>query len=359
MVDDTPTNEDGPADESKPTDEMSETDAESLLEEIERKRSLRGISLIALATVGIVFSLFQLWIAARGFTFEATLPFVGTVRIASLQQLQIRAIHVNFALIMAFLLYPLSDGTGAVARRLGRIPPAVRGRFGDSPVTSAVDRLAAATSWFFIDEDRDRVTPADVALIGLSLLPTIYYATQYDEVINVIRRFGLQRGQTLGELYPTLEPLAVGPLATRPFAYLMGVLAILLVLEATRRALGVMLTVLVGIFILYGRYGYLIPRDAPGVGLLATSELRWDQVVQNLWYTVEGILGVPVSVSVRFIYIFILFGAFLEMSGAGKWFIDLAYSLTGTKQGLNPKTPRLETKQTVATEPPVVAMIPR
>ena len=185
----------------------------------------------------------------------------------------------------------------------------------------------------FVDDERDRVTPADIALIALSVLPTLYYLTRYSEVIDVIRIFGLRGGAPLGELYPMFAPLAIGPLATWPFGYLMGVLAILLVLEATRRALGVMLMSLVSLFILYGRFGYLIPRDAPGVGLLATSELRWDQVVQNLWYTVEGILGVPVSVSVRFIYIFILFGAFLEMSGAGKWFIDLAYSMTGTKQG--------------------------
>jgi TRAP transporter 4TM/12TM fusion protein len=322
-----------PTDEEAPAEETAAADAESVLEEIERKRTLRGIGVVAVATVGILFSLFQLWLAARGFVFAVTLPFVGTVEIAALQQLQIRAIHVNFALVMAFLLYPLSDGTGAIARRLGRIPPTIRERFGDGPLTAAVDRLAGGVRWFFVDENRDRILPADIVLIALSLLPTLYYATRYEEVVDVVRLFGLRRAAPVGELYPFLEPIAVGPLASWPVAYMMGVLAILLVLEATRRALGILLMSLVSIFILYGRYGWLIPRDAPGIGLLATSQLRWDQVVQNLWYTVEGILGVPVSVSVRFIYIFILFGAFLEMSGAGKWFIDLAYSITGTRKG--------------------------
>jgi TRAP transporter 4TM/12TM fusion protein len=315
------------------TDDTAAEDAEEVLEEIERKRSLRGTALVAVAAVGITFSLFQLWIAARGFTFEATIPGLGTYRLISLQQLQLRAIHVNFALILAFLLYPISDGTGAISRRLGRIAPFVRDRLGDHPITRLTEGIRGVLRWLFLDPERDRITPADVGLIVLSLFPTLYYLTRYSEVIDVIRVFGLRGGSPLGELYPLLEPLAVGPLATWPFGYLMGVLAILLVLEATRRALGIMLMSLVSLFILYGRFGYLIPRDAPGVGLLATSELRWDQVVQNLWYTVEGILGVPVSVSVRFIYIFILFGAFLEMSGAGKWFIDLAYSMTGTKQG--------------------------
>lgn len=316
-----------------PTDETAAADADEILEEIERKRSLRGKALVALATVGITFSLFQVWLAARGFTFGISIPGVVEIRIASLAQLQIRAIHVNFALIMAFLMYPISDGTGFLARRLARIPPAVRGRFGEHPITRATDRVREATRWGFVDENRNRITPADFVLIGLSVLPTVYYVRRYDEVTDVIRLFGLRRAETVAEIYPVLEPVAVGPLAEHSVAYLVGVLAILLVLEATRRALGPLLVGLVSLFIVYGRYGYLIPRDAPGVGLLATSQLRWDQVVQNLWFTVEGVLGIPVAVSVRFIYIFILFGAFLEMSGAGKWFIDLAYSLTGTRTG--------------------------
>ena len=308
-------------------------DPDQLLEEIEKRRSLRGWTIIAVAAIGILFSTYQMWLAARGFTFEITIPGVVSYRFAQLQPLQVRAIHVNFALILAFLMYPGADGTGAFARRLGKIPPAVRGRFGDGAVTRITERIRDGFRWFFVDANRDRVVPADIALIGLSLLPTIYYMTRYGEVVDVIRRFGLDRGQTLAELYPFLEFLSVGPLATFSFAYLMGVLAILLVLEATRRTLGLFLAGLILLFIFYGRYGFMIPRGTPGIGILAIAELRWEQIVQNLWYTGEGILGQPVSVSVRFIYIFILFGAFLEMSGAGKWFIDLAYSLTGTRKG--------------------------
>jgi len=230
-------------------------------------------------------------------------------------------------------MYPGSGGNGRFARRLGTVPRVARARFGDHPLTGGLERIRGALRWFFVDPNRDRVTPFDLVLIGLTFLPTLYYFRHFDEISNVVRVRGLRGAAPLGELYPALEPIAVGPLATRPVAYLMGILAILLVLEATRRTLGLFLMGLVSLFILYGRYGSLIPRDAPGLGILATSELRWDQIVQNLWYTVEGILGTPVSVSVRFIYIFILFGAFLEMSGAGKWFIDLAYSLTGTRKG--------------------------
>ena len=301
--------------------------------EVDDRRSLTGAALVAVSVVGIAFSAFQLWLGARGFVFEFTVPGVGTVEIASLASLQIRAIHVNFALVMAFLLFPGSAGTGAVTRRIGALPAAVRDRVGDSAATRGAERVRGAVWWLFVDEESSRVTPSDLALIALSTLPTIYYATRYDEVRNVVRIRGLGGAATLGEAVPRLAPLEVGFLAEYSVAYLMGVLAILLVLEATRRALGLLLTLLVSLFLLYAKYGYLLPRDLPVARTFATSELRWDQIVQNLWYTVEGILGVPVGVSVRFIYIFILFGAFLEMSGAGKWFIDLAYSITGTRKG--------------------------
>ena len=238
MVDDqNPTDETDAANRDGPrTEEMDQTDAESVLEEIERKRSLRGWAVVALATVGITFSLFQVWLAARGFIFGVTLPGVGTIRLGALANLQVRAIHVNFALILAFLLYPTADGTGPLSRHLGRVPRAARDRLGDHPVTRGTERLRDLLRWAFLDPHRERVTPVDVLLIGLSLLPTAYYMTEFDgEIQNVVRLFGLRRAAPLGEVYPALEPLAVGPLATRPLAYLLGVLAILLVLEATDR----------------------------------------------------------------------------------------------------------------------------
>jgi len=318
--------------DSGPTPE-AKADAEKVFEEIDKRRTLRGIAVVAVAFVGITFSAFQLWIAARGFVFEFTIPRYDTIRLGALAQLQIRAIHVNFALILAFLMFPGSTGNGPITRRLAAVPPLIRERVGDGAIDRGVSRAHDGVRWVFVDAESKRITLSDLALIALSFLPTAYYVTRYDEVTNIVRVRGLSGAGTLGDVYPWLGFAEFGPFAEYPFAYLMGVLAILLVLEATRRSLGLLLTLLVSVFLLYAKYGYLIPRDAPGLGAFATSELRWDQIVQNLWYTVEGILGVPVGVSVRFIYIFILFGAFLEMSGAGKWFIDLAYSITGTRQG--------------------------
>ena len=322
-----------------PSDDLSEEDAEEILREVERRRTLRGSAVILVAIIGILFSTFQVWIAARGFIIGATLPVVGEVRLGSLQQLQINSIHVMFALLLSFLLFPPTRGQGPISRRLGRIEPATRRRLGDEhPLTAVAGRVRATGRWLAVDPDMNRITPLDALFFFLSTLPTYYIVTEFDE-IRQIAVFGIQDARPMHEVYPSLEPLvmavaAVGiPLDEISYAFLLGVIGILLVLEATRRALGVLLMTLVSLFIVYARLGHHIPRDS-AIGALSITPTTWDSIVYNLWYTVEaGVHSTPVTVSVRFIYIFILFGAFLEMSGAGKWFIDLAYSATGTRKG--------------------------
>ncbi|WP_247003456.1 TRAP transporter permease [Halosolutus gelatinilyticus] len=312
------------------TDALSEEEQEEILQEVERRRTLTGSAAVIAALVGIAFSAFQLWLAARGNTFGST----------QLQRLQINTIHVTFALVLAFLLFPATRGDGAVARRLGAIEPAARRRFGaESAATRLVERLGDGVRWAFVDPALDRVTPVDVLLIFLAALPSYYILTQIEEIQNQVPVFGIHAAHTIQEAHPILEPIvtalaAVGiPLHGTSYPFLIGVLGILLVLEATRRTLGALLMSLVAFFIVYARWGYLVPRDS-AVGMLAIQPDSWGNIIYNLWFTTEaGVMSTPVSVSVRYIYIFILFGAFLEMSGAGRWFIDLAYSLTGTKKG--------------------------
>lgn len=326
--------------------EQNAADTEDLLDEVERKRSLGGRAAIAVTVIAIFFSAFQMWIAARGFRFELTLPGGGTYRLTALSLLQVNAIHVTFGLLLAFLMFPTTTGDGAFARRVARIPPLVRRRFGESSPVVVVERLAGAVRWAMLDEHRNRVTPVDGILIGLTVLPVTYLLTDFQEVVDDLRVFGIDAGRPLGEVYPFFDPIAVGPLADTSWAFVMGALAILLVVEATRRALGFLLMSLVVLFLAYARWGHaVIPRGVDvgigpantafeWIGILAVTEQSWASIVRDMWYNTEaGILGLPVTVSVRFIFIFILFGAFLEMSGAGKWFIDLAYSATGTRRG--------------------------
>ncbi|SFC16144.1 TRAP transporter, 4TM/12TM fusion protein [Halobiforma haloterrestris] len=323
-------------------DGLPEEETEDVLQEVERNRTHRGLTAIFVALVGVTFSAFQMWIAARGYQFEFTLPVAGEVSLVSLQPLQVFTIHVTFALVLAFLLYPPTRGDGPLSRRLGAIEPAARDLFGaDSPVTRATERLGDVVRWLAVDPSLNRITPLDVLLLVLSLLPAVYVVGNFDQIRNAAV-FGIHSTPPVQEVYPWLPGLetlvtglaAVGsPFHETSYAFVVGVLGILLVLEATRRALGGLLMGLVAGFIVYARWGYLVPRDS-ALGVLSIQPESWGNIVYNLWFTTEaGVMSTPVSVSVRFIYIFILFGAFLEMSGAGKWFIDLAYSLTGTKKG--------------------------
>lgn len=319
--------------------QADEPDTDELLQEVEKKRSLSGWATILVATVGIAFSAFQLWLAARSFQFEFTIPLYGTVELFSLQLLQANAVHVAFAFVLTFFLFPTTRGTGPIAGRFARIVPAAKARFGDdSLVVSLLVYLRAGVRWAAVDQDGDRVTPVDVVFSGLIMLTPIYMITQFDEIRNMRVR-GLTAGRPLQEIWPVTDPLvsvfsAIGiPLDETSFAFVLAAIGVLLVLEATRRALGWLLTGLVTLFIMYARWGYVIPRDS-ALGALSISPTRWASILRDLWFNTEaGVFGVPVTVSLRFIYIFILFGAFLEMSGAGKWFIDFAYSLTGSKRG--------------------------
>ncbi|WP_227375104.1 TRAP transporter permease [Haladaptatus halobius] len=322
------------------SDTLTEEQQEELVQELEHRRRLRGIAAVVTSAIAIAFSAFQMWLAAQGFIFAATLPVVGEVQLAALQLLQVNAVHVTFALLLTFLLFPTTTGRGAVARRFGRIVPFSRERLGeDNPVTRGLVGARRGVRWAMVDPDRTRITPVDLAMMGSALLSVWYMLANFDE-IRQMRALGLGFGRTTAEVYPVLSPVldalsTVGvPTGEVSYAFILGALGVLLVLDATRRALGVYLMVIVASFIVYARWGYLIPIDAPVVGVLSIPPLDWSSIVQNLWYNTEnGVFGIPVTVSVRFIFIFILFGAFLEMSGAGQWFIELAYAATGQRKG--------------------------
>ncbi|MCL7418314.1 MAG: TRAP transporter large permease subunit, partial [Halalkalicoccus sp.] len=341
-----------PGEKREETDELSEEEQQELIDELERRRDPRGIAAVLVAVIGIAFSAFQVWIAAHGFEFALSLPVVGEVELAALQLLQINAVHVVFALVLAFLLYPPTTGDGPLSRRFGRIVPAMSDRFGaDSPMTRGARGVRGAVRWAFVDPNRRRVTPADVVCIVVAVLAAVYMLTSFAEVQRM-RVFGLGAGRTLGEFVPALEPFigvisALGiPLDSTSVAFMLGVAGVILVLEATRRSLGIYLTLIVAAFIVYARYGYLIPADGivstpfgfgiglPYIEIFSIPPGDWATIIQNFWYNTEnGVFGIPVTVSVQFIYIFILFGAILEMSGAGQWFIDLAYAITGHRKG--------------------------
>jgi TRAP transporter 4TM/12TM fusion protein len=106
-----------------------------------------------------------------------------------------------------------------------------------------------------------------------------------------------------------------------------GTLAIVVVLEATRRTVGWVLPLSAILFILYGYYGPLL--DRIGLGLFAHRGYPIDRLVGSLYMSLEGIFGIPLDVTVTYIVLFAVYGAVLQFSGAGTFFLDWAMAAMG------------------------------
>lgn len=116
----------------------------------------------------------------------------------------------------------------------------------------------------------------------------------------------------------------------------MGVLTIVVVLEGARRAVGLGMMIIGAVFIAYafaGNRGEL-PFLADWLpGILNHRGYSLERLASQMTLGAEGIYGIPLGVAATFVFIFVLFGAFLEVTGAGRFFIDLAYAATGRQRG--------------------------
>jgi len=111
------------------------------------------------------------------------------------------------------------------------------------------------------------------------------------------------------------------------FDMIVGTLGVFFVMEAARRVVGWPIVIVASCFLLYAFAGPHIP------GIMAHRGVRLDQLVGHLFFTTEGVFGIPLGVSSTFIFLFILFGAYLEKTGLGKFFIDLANAVAGWASG--------------------------
>jgi len=174
-----------------------------------------------------------------------------------------RSVHLCFALTLIFLLYPALS---------------------QSP--------------------RMRVPLTDWAFILLSMISCFYITINWEALSEAVR---------------IAEPNTVD--------IALGIIATLLVLEATRRTAGIALPLVAIGFILYGFLGSYMP------GILYHPGIPLNQFIGMNYLFSEGIFGVPLGVSASFVIIFIIFGGFLEESGGGKFFIDLACAFFGAVRG--------------------------
>ncbi|MBC3374936.1 TRAP transporter permease [Pseudomonas sp. SWRI92] len=107
----------------------------------------------------------------------------------------------------------------------------------------------------------------------------------------------------------------------------IGIILIVLVFEAARRVMGIALPIICGLFLAYGLFGEYLP------GELAHRGYGVDQIINQLAFGTEGLYGTPTYVSATYIFLFILFGAFLEKAGMIKLFTDFSMGLFGHKLG--------------------------
>jgi TRAP transporter 4TM/12TM fusion protein len=182
-----------------------------------------------------------------------------------------RPIHLGFVLVLCFLIYPV----------FGRHKP--RGALG----------------WTI-----------DGLLIVLSILVGAWVPVNVDVIAN--------------QVFP------------RDIDVWVGVLTMIVVLEAARRAVGLGMTIIGAFFIVYafaGRRGEL-PFLADWMpGIMNHRGYSLDRLASQMTLGAEGIFGIPLGVAATFVFVFVLFGAFLEVTGAGKFFIDLAYAAAGRQRG--------------------------
>ncbi len=107
----------------------------------------------------------------------------------------------------------------------------------------------------------------------------------------------------------------------------VGIVVVLLVFEAGRRMMGPVLPIICAIFLSYGLFGQYLPEP------LTTRGYDFGQVVDQMFLGTEGIYGIPIYVSSTYIFLFILFGAFLERAGMIGLFTDVAMGTVGHARG--------------------------
>ena len=115
--------------------------------------------------------------------------------------------------------------------------------------------------------------------------------------------------------------------ALEMYEIFIGAAAIILLLEACRRVVGLPIVIIASVFILVAFFGRYMP------SFLGNRGFSYRRVVDHLFYTTEGVFGTPVGASSTFIFLFILFGSFLEKTGVGEFFIDLSNAIAGHKRG--------------------------
>jgi len=254
-------------------------------------RSVGGPIGTLLMLVALAWSLFQLYIASPFGLFNDTLA---------------RSIHLGFAVFLGIMAFPAARTKFQVA--LGIIVPLAL-----AALFMVAAKQGIATWWIplpaigvaatvILGSPKDRVPIWEWALAIIGALAALYLFLFYREIAN-----------------------RVGAPITQD--YVVAVIGILILLEATRRALGPALMIVASVFLLYTVLGPNMP------SIIAHKGNSLSEIVNHQWITTEGVFGIALGVSTSFVFLFVLFGSLLDRAGAGNYFIQVAFSLMGHMKG--------------------------
>ena len=241
------------------SDSISNQIKNKISEDLSPTRNITGFHLKIVSAIAIIWSLFQLWYAS---------PFPFMLNFGMFKGLPARAIHLGFALTLAFLIYPISKGK--------------------------------------------KISFFDVLISFMGAISCLYIYFFYDQLV--------ERGGVLLNL-------KISETLNFPLELILGGCGILILLEATRRAIGLPLVIIASCFLLFSYFGRYAPE------IISHGGLSLNRLVGFQWLDQEAIFGIPIGVSVDFIFLFVLFGALLETAGGGKYFLDLAFAMVGKMRG--------------------------
>ncbi len=108
---------------------------------------------------------------------------------------------------------------------------------------------------------------------------------------------------------------------------IVAVVGLFVLFEATRRAVGIPLVIVGLLFIFYAFFGRVMPE------IISHGGISTNRFVEHMWFSTEGVFGLPIGVSNSFIFLYVLFGTLLDRAGAGGYFIRLSFSLFGHLKG--------------------------
>lgn len=250
-----------------------------------------------LTCVALAWSLFQLWIASP-------IPFM--VGWGVFNDTESRSIHLAFAIFLAFAAFPATRSKFQIG--LGVIVPVVLAFLfmmgaKDGTTTWWIPVVAAAVvGAVVLGSPKERIPVWEWALAVVGALAALYLFVYYRDISG---RVGA----------PILQDFVV------------AVIGLMLLLEATRRALGPALMIVASVFLIYTVLGPYMP------SIISHKGNSLSEIVNHQWITTEGVFGIALGVSTGFVFLFVLFGSLLDRAGAGNYFIQVAFSLMGHMKG--------------------------